>query len=343
MADHQTIRGGVDSSAVYKIEATYGSDPGTWTANAAHFGLSQSVTPSISRNLVKLRGLSGVLPTAYTTSTSRDAKKIVGGKAELSVNVEYQPQEFSFLKFVMGSTSTHAGDGIYYPQKAAATYADELLYTKVPSFSMVERFNFNSTGDAADTALTFTGLKVNTWELSASIGEPCKVTSALVGSDILYSQASVDTNYPFVALSSEDVYHFINSEVKFGATAYPNLLNGFTLTINNNATGLGDLRKYTNQAVVTMARDFTLKVNGTFENITFLKNFLGASAVGLAAPTLISAVTLILDKGEDKNLYVYLVNLKQADGVPGVTYGEVAKEELTLEAEYCYFIENNEA
>ena len=138
MANHLTIRGGVDSSAVYKVETTYGVDVGTWTANAAHFGLTQNVTPSISRNLVKLRGLSGVLPTGYTTPTSRDAQKIVGGKAELTVNVEYQPQDFTFLKFVMGSTSTHVGDGIYYPQKAAATYSDELLYVKVPSFSMVE-------------------------------------------------------------------------------------------------------------------------------------------------------------------------------------------------------------
>ena len=341
MATHYTIRGGIDSSAVYKEEANYAVNPGTWTANAEHFGLTQSVTPSISRSLVKLRGLTGILPAVNTVATSRDAQDIKAGKSELSVNVTYQPQHFKFLKYVIGSTNTIEADGIYYPQKTAATYADKKKYVSLPSFSICQRFNFGGSGDAADSVLILTGLKVNTWEMSASIGDPVSCTSSLMGSDITINQTTVDTSYPFVALSAEDVYHFIDSDVKIGSVSIANLIDSFTLNINNNCQGLGDLRSYINEAVVAMGRDWTITIDQNFENITQIKNLLGGVA-GVGKPVKIDTINIELSKSVGKTLTCTLKNLRQAEGMPGINYGDISKESITLEAEYGFFVENKE-
>jgi hypothetical protein len=156
--------------------------------------------------------LQGTLPALNTTKTARDAFNIVAGKSELTVDVEYQPQEFSFLKYVLGSTST-AATTVYYPQQSATLEADKKKYLTVPSIAIMERFDFEGAGDSANTALKFLGLKVNTWSMAASIGEPVKCTANLMGSDILFDQTTVSTNYPFTALSSNDIFHFVESEV----------------------------------------------------------------------------------------------------------------------------------
>ena len=338
MADHYTIRGGIDSTAVYKEEVVYATNPGTWTANAAHFGLTQSVTPTLSRNLARLRGLSGLLPADNETATSRDAFQIVAGKSELTVNVVYQPQEFSFLKYVVGSVS--GATTFEYPQATAVSEADKRKYVKIPSFTVAERFDFEGTGDAANTVLLFTGLKVNSWEMRGAIGEPVECTANLMGSNVAIDQTGIATNYPYTALSAEDVFHFIDSDIKVGATSYPNLIDGFSLTVSNTTQGLGDMRSYVNEAVIAMGRDWTITVDANFENITQLKNMLGGES-GLEKPTKIDSMSIVLDKGDNKNLTVILYNLRTSEPIAPTTYGEVMKESITLEAEFGKFIEND--
>lgn len=337
MATHYTIRGGIDSSAVYKKEDTYGTDPGTWTTNVNHFGLTQSVTPSISRSLVKIRGLTGILPAVNTVATSRDALDIKAGKSELGVSVSYQPQHFTFLEYVTGSTSSSSGS--HYPRHTASSYADKKEYITLPSFSICKRFNFGGSDDAADSVLIMTGLKVNTWEMSASIGDPVTCSVDLMGSNIFVNQTTVDTSFPFIALSAEDVFHFVDSDVTVGVVSIPNLIDGFRLNINNNCQGLGDLRSYINEAVVAMGRDWTITIDQNLENITHIKNLLGGVA-GVEKPTKIDTINLELDKGGGKTLKCTLKNLRQVDGLPGITYGDISKESITLEAEYGFFVEN---
>lgn len=338
MANHYTIRGGIDSSSLYKEEVTYKVDPGAWTTASKHFGLTQNVTPSVSRSLVKLRGLTGILPAIHTVGTSRDAVDIKAGKSEVTMNVEYQPQEFSFLKMVVGTSSTADGT-ITYPQATASSEADKRKYLTVPSFTVMQRFDFAGSGDSADSVLKFTGMKVGSWEMGGAIGEPIKCSSSLTGADILIDQTTIATSYPYVALSAEDVYHFTDSQINIGASAIDNLIESFTLTINNNVQGLGDIRSYTNEAVVVMSRDWNLNINLTTENITHLKNLLGGVA-GLTKPIKIETITLVLTKAAGKNLTVTLKNLRQSDGIPGMSYGDISKENIQLEAEYGYFVEN---
>lgn len=337
MTTHYTIRGGIDSTAVFKEEATYAADPGTWTANTLHFGITQRVTPSLSRSLVKTRGLPGSLPALHTTKTARDAQSILAGKSDLTIDVDYQPQNFKFLKYVLGSSST-VTTTTTYPQAEASTEADKRKYLTVPSFTVMQRFDFDGSGDAADTVLKFLGMKVNSWTLTASLGDPISCSTNLMGSDVLHDQTNVDTSYPYTALEAGDVYHFVESEIDIGGTPLVNLIEGITIEVGNNAQGLGDIRKYTNQAVVVMGRDFSLKIDMNFENITYLKSLISAAGTGVEAPAKIDTMTFKLTKGSQVATFTFK-DLKMSDGLPGMSYGEISKENLQLQAELMYVTE----
>lgn len=328
MADHYTIRGGLDSTAVFKAEDVYNEGPANWTTGAQHFGIVQTVTPSLSRNLIKSRGLMGDLPDDNLTPTARDAHNIRAGKSELTVDVEYQPQHFEFLEYVLGSKST-AGNVTQYPQEDASTNADKRKYLTVPSFAIAQRFDFGGTNDAASHVLEFLGLKVNTWNIQASIGDPISCSANMMGGHVKIKDTDIDTNYPLEALDSKDVWHFINSEIKIGADAISNLIDGFQLTVTNNAQGLGDIRSYVNEAVVVMGRDFALTIDMNLENITYIKSLLGDDTI--THPGKIDTLTIELER-DDHTVHLILTDLKYGDGLPGTSYGEVSKNNLALEA-----------
>ena len=339
MVEHYTIRGGIDSTAMYKEETEYAVVPTNFTSDVEHFGITQSITPTLSRSLVKIRGLTGELPDAFNKATSRDAQQILSGKSDLTISGEYQPQDFSFLKFVIGTMSDEGTEGIYYPQKVATTYADKKKYIKLPSMSVMQRFNFNGSGPD-DAVLVFTGLKVDSWEITGAIGEPVSCNISLTGSNVKVDKTDIDTNYPLQPLKADDVYHFIDSDVKVGATSIPNLLDGFTLSVNNNLQGLGDLRSYVNEAVVAMGRDWQITINQNLESMINIEQLIGGDGTKVGKQGVIDSITILLDKGDGKNLKCVLVNLKQSEGLPGTTYGDITKDNITLEAEYGYFIEN---
>ena len=91
-------RSGVDTFLLYGNETTYGTAGTTDQV----FGLVQSVTPTSKRNLIQVRGFVG------TTESGRQAKKVLGAKFETSISIEFQPQHFDWLKYVLG-TRTGAG------------------------------------------------------------------------------------------------------------------------------------------------------------------------------------------------------------------------------------------
>lgn len=341
MTQHYTIRGGIDSTAVYKGEDIEGEGPDNWTSGATHFGLTQSITPTASRNLQRLRGLKGQLAESNDEATARDTQKTVAGKTDLSVSVEYQPQDFEFLEYVMGSVSETNGTR-YYPQESANDYSDKRKYDKLPSFSIAEKFQFDGDNDSENSVLEFLGLKVNTFEVSAAIGEPISISLDSMGTDFrIHQNETIETDFPDVPLKSEDVYHFVDSEVEIGANPIENILEGFTLSIDNMTEGLGDIRLYGNARVISLGRNIGVTIETNFENMTWVKNMMGASdGEKLKKPSLIDTINIKLDRGTGENLTCVLKDLRMDDPLPSTSYGEVTKQSLNLIAKYAYFIEN---
>lgn len=333
---HFPIRSGVDSFAIYKEEATYNTNPGTWNTNAKHFGIVKSISPSISRNLVKIRGFTGALPTTNQVSTARDALKILGGRFETSMSVEFEPQEFSFLKYFFGSvstvTSTHN-----YPQATAASDADKKKYLKVPSLSIATRYDFGGSSDKADMAWIFTGMIVDTLNIKAALGNPVSCNISMVGAAVL-EEATV-ANVPYTALSADEPYHFVDCSVtSYGGSALPYIFDGFEFDGSNAAEILGSIGQYKGVHGRVGERNFNCKFDLTFEGKKFFTDVVGGATV--LAPILISEVKLLLKKSDTKNLTINLKNLKIPSLDPSKTYGEIMKGNITLEAEIAWAVED---
>lgn len=331
------IRGGVDSFALYKEESAFATDPGTWTADAKHFGIETSIKPTPRRNLVKVRGMSGTLPTTQTVSTSRDAQQIFAGKYEVGLSIEFQPQTFDFMEFVFGSKS--GSDPYYYPQLSAVTEADKKKYVQAKSFSLAMRKDYGGSSDATDKVWIYSGCIINTMTLRAAMGEAVTVSLDAIGADTTASVTSIDTNYPYTALSSADVYNFSHASVSYSGTPIPNIIEAFDLTIGNNAEILYGLGSYTGKAGVWKARDVSLTIDLTDEGTQFMDDLMGA-ATSVSDPVKIETITLTLEKSASVDMTITLKNLKIAEDDAGLDYGEVVKEKITLEAEYAYCVEN---
>ena len=333
---HFPVRGGVDSFAIYKEEGTYNTDPGTWGTNGKHFGIVQSIQPSISRNLNKLRGITGILPATNDVATSRDALKILAGRFECGFNVDFQPQEFSFLKLAFGSVST-SGDVKNYPQATAASDADKKKYLRLPSISLATRYDFGGASDKADMAWIFTGMVNNTTNIKAALGEPVACNMAFVGANV--KEETTVTDIPYTALSSDDVYHFVDCSVtSYGGAALPYLFDGFEFDIENTSTILGDLGKYEGAHANFGERNVSCKFDLTFEGKKFFTDVVGGAIV--STPITLSKVELLLKKSTSKNLTIHLKNLKIPELNPTITYGEIMKGNITLEAEIAWAVED---
>lgn len=331
------VRGGVDSFALYKEEVTHGTDPGTWTANALHFGIESSIKPNAKRNLKKLRGMSGTLPTSNDEVTSRDAIHFIPGKFEVSASIEFSPQDFRFMALVMGSES--GTDPYYYPQLSASTEAEKKKYLASKSFSLMTRYDFDGTGDTQDKVWIYTGNTVNSCSIKAALGEEVTVSLDVIGGGMKGDVTTVETNYPYTALSSAIPYDFTHASVDYAGSALANIIEGFDMTLANGAKLLYGLGSETSKAAVWEARDVTVTLDLTAESTEFMDDFMGG-ATTLAAPTIITSVTLNLVKSGTTDTTITLKNLRIPDADNGLVYGEVVKEKVTLEAEYCYVVEN---
>ena len=333
---HYPIRSGVDSFAIYKEEVTYGVNPGSWDTNAKHFGIVKSISPSISRNLQKIRGFTGALPANNETPTSRDAIKILPGELDVGFSVEFEPQDFSFLKLFFGTVST-VGSTHNYPQATAASDADKKKYLKIPSISIATRYDFGGSGDSADMAWVFLGLMNDTLNIKAALGNPVSCSMNFAGADI--AEEPTVTNIPYTALSSDDVYNFTDVEVvSYGGASIGYIFDGFEFDGTNGAQILKSLGNYKGVHGRVGERNVNCKFDLTFEGKKFFTDVVGGAT--LSSPILISEVTLRLKKTDTKNLTIHLKNLKLGSLDPSKSYGEIMKGNITLEAEVAWAVED---
>lgn len=330
------VRGGVDSFGVFKEEETYNTNPGSWDTDAHHFGITQTITPTINRNLIKIRGQIGLLPASNNEGTARDAKKILGGSFESSFNVDFQPQDFSFLKYFFGSVSEDV-DVKYYPQESATTDEEKKKYLKVPSITLATRIDLDGeTGtDHENFAMIYTGSICNTASINAALGEPVSCTMAFVCA----SAEQIDAeDIPYTAISSDDVYHFTEASVEYGGSELDYVMDGFEFNGENSAAIIGTIGQYDGVHGYVGERNVSVNIDLTYGGKKLFTDILGGTEVG--KPIKIDEIVLTLKKTDTKNLKIHLKNLKLPSLDPSVNYGEIMKGTVTLEAEYAYAIEN---
>jgi len=330
MSAQYSTRAGVDTYTLFGEEAV------AYATEAAsvdqHFGIVQTVTPSARRNLVKIRGLKGADPTTNLEVNPRDVQQMLAGKFEGDVSVDFQPQHFKWLQYVLGSTdgAGTSASKANYPRAATSSAAEIKELLTLPSMSISTNFEFGGAGDSVDKAWTFLGCKVSSCTIKAAVGEPLTVSMS-------FQLASVATNTTLktqVALDSADVYYFVGANVEYPtSTPIPNIIEGFELSITNELSQLHGCG--TGSAALTakeskaLARDYSLKLNLTAEGSQFMDDFLG-SATTVDAPTEIASVKLTFVGDTNHTCDITCYNIQIDDNSRSQNYPEVVKENPTL-------------
>lgn len=209
MANHELVSG-QDTYLLYGEETT----PGTLASSLNKtFGLVKTFSPSINHNTIKQRGFAG------STSGGREVAFQVRGKQDVSASVEFEPQHFEWLKYVMGTVSGSGTTGSPY------------VYTKgnsPTSISIANALN-NVTTDRQEQYL---GCYISNMSLKAAVGESLNVTLDIVGMNFS-DTATLSSN---VALNASAGYTFIGGTIEIpNASLIPNVIDSIDLTINTNA------------------------------------------------------------------------------------------------------------
>jgi len=250
-------------------------------------GLVQSINPTATNNLIKVRTLGG----------TRDYNNIVPGKFEVSGSFEYFLQGAAFLRQAIGedtgTTATidsgpriHTGASyLHVMGSAASPIADSF-----PSFTL-EFADDESTVGTYNLLRRYDGCRVNTLALSATIDEPVKISCDWIGRTETISTAGATS----VAEGTADPYVFYQGQVYLQGTAVTaytvpattaevSEVNSFDFSVNNNLEATwyisGTTDTYQNlralKTLIPKGRDYDGTLNLHFADKSMYERFLGA-------------------------------------------------------------------
>jgi len=294
----------------YKQELYWGDESayGTGATINQPFGLVQSVNPTETNTLIKVRTMGG----------TRDYNNIVAGKFEVSGNVEYYLQGGAFIRQAMGedtATTTTVDSGpkihsgasyLHVMGSAASPTADSF-----PSFEM-EFTDEEDTGAAANTAnlkRRYRGCRVNALTISGNVDEPVKVNADWIGRHVVISTAAAAA----VTQSTDDPYVFyqgavyattgaISAYTAIGTSSEIAEVNSFDFSVNNNleavwyvsgTTATQQIKRGV-KVLIPKGRDYAANLNLHFKNRAMYQKFLGATDATIPQDTL-AKYQIVLD------------------------------------------------
>ena len=338
MATNYQVRAGVDSYLLFGEETTFGTEAGTIQSS---FGLVQNFSPTPKRNLVKVRGMMGALPAANTTASQINVQQLLRGKFEGSMSVTFNPFNFAFMKYVLGTVSgAGTGASLYnYPRATASTDAEKLSYSRLPSITLGTNYYFGGTSNNVDKSWRFPGAKVSECSISGTIGEPISVSLTMPFANMIGNTTLLAP----VAHPALDVFHFTGASIEIPtATPVPEIFEAFTLNISTEMIQLYGLGADVMQQMKEGVRDHSLEVTLTAEGTTYINSFLGSATV-IGAPVEVGTVKLTLVGGSNRTVIAYLLNCKIDMEDMANDYGQVIKEKITLIPKTVYFTEQTSA
>ena len=286
---------GYSQSLFWGNETTYGSA----VAVDKPFGLVQSVNPTETNTLMKIRTMGG----------SRDYSNIVPGKFEVSGSFEYYLQDGDFLRQAFGEdTGTsatvdsgpriHSGASYLHIMGSAASPAAD----NFPSYTMEFADDEGSAGTTpTNFKRTYTGCRVNTLGISASVDDPVSISADWIAQGVTVSTAGATA----VSDLTTDPYVFYQGNLYSTSgtiTAYTQVeaasrlceLNQFDFNINNNLEAVWYICGTTNayqtsrtlKNLVVKGRDFESTLGLHFKNKDMFQRFLGAAGATQSQDTL---------------------------------------------------------
>ena len=294
----------------YKQRLYYGGENVYGSADAidTSIGIVQSVNPTETNNLIKVRTLGG----------TRDYANIIPGKFEVSGSFEYLLQDGAFLRMAIGedtATTTTVDSGpkfhtgadsyLHIMGSAASPQTDAF-----PSFTL-EFTDEEDVGGAGTQNLKrlYTGCRVNTLSISGTVDEPVRVSCDWIAQGVTISTAAATS----VTENTDDPFVFYQGWV-YATTgtigAYDTIestsaiaeVNSFDFSVNNNLEATWYISGTTAptqtlrglKSLIVKGRDYEGNLGLHFNNKTMYERFLGATGATEPQGTL-NDYTIVLD------------------------------------------------
>ena len=297
---------GYKQSVSYAGETSYGSAATVDTP----FGLVQSVNPTESNSLIKVRNLGG----------TRDYGAVVPGKFEVSGTMEYYLQKGAFIRHAIGedtgTTNTiDSGPRIFNQSPKRYLHimgsAESPGVDNFPSFTMEFADEENAAVNVTNLNRTYTGGRVDNLTISGNVDEPVKVNVDWKAAEVIASTGPATD----VTAYTEDPYVFYQGNIYFTSgvidsnTTQASMsnyivanINSFECAIANNCESGWYLGGTTNSSqslrgakhIIPKGRDYSLKLGLHFSNSTMYRRFLGSDTATKSQSTL-TKYTCVID------------------------------------------------
>ena len=246
-------------------------------------GLVQSINPTETNNLIKVKTLGG----------TRDYASIVPGKFEVTGSFEYYLQGGAFLRQCIGEDTSSTATTDSGPSKhTGASYVHVMGSAASPEVDNFPSFTLEFT-DQEDTQANsmkriYDGCRVNSATISGTVDEPVKVSVDWQAQGVHVSTANASS----VSESTDDPYVFYQGAVysTSGAISYQTSIekdsklcevNSFDFSVNNNLEAVWYIQGTcsTNQTnrglayLIPKGRDYEANLGLHFANKTMYQRF----------------------------------------------------------------------
>jgi len=270
---------GVDSYVLYKVETTYN----TAVTADAQLGLVTNFTPTTSNNNSFRRGFTG------GGQSGRDVIKVLGGKTEHGLSIDFDVINWLFMEYVLGGQS---GSDPYTYSGSDAT----------SSMTIVRAID-NPGTSATDRDEIWTGCVIDSVTIKASVGEPVSVSATIKAGGHTFDT----TIHSKVTLGTPSIYNFSGGDIELpNATSISNIIDSVEITITNNYEllyGLGDRRP---QAARPKTRDYKIKFSLKYLDNTYLQAILGlAEPIATTVPTEYATIELNFVDGDRSAAFLF--------------------------------------
>jgi len=282
---------GFNQTLYWGCESAYGSA----ATIDEPMGLVQSINPTETNNLIKIKTLGG----------SRDYAAIIPGKFEVTGSFEYYLQDGVFLRQAFGedtaSTATVDSGPKFHTGNSTTGYAylhtmgsaDSPEADSFPSFSL-EFTDYEDAGASGTNNLQriYDGCRVNTLRITSAVDEPVRVAVDYIGQGVTVSTAAATS----VTESTETPFIFYNGQVyctsgaiiaatQPGTTNEVAEVNNFDFSINNNIEAVWYISGTTNthqtlrtlKKTVIKGRDYEATIGLHFKDKEMYQRFLGSN------------------------------------------------------------------
>ncbi|MDX1278563.1 phage tail tube protein [Oceanihabitans sediminis] len=283
----------------YKQKLYFGDEDnyGTIVPVDQPIGLVQSVSPTESNNLMKIRTLGG----------TRDFSNIVAGKFEVSGTFDYYLQGGAFLRQAIGedtgTTDTvdsgprnpASGNYLHVMGSAASPLADNF-----PSFTL-DFTDYEGPNDPGNFRRTYNGCRVNTLSISGTVDEPVSVTCDWMAMGVTVST----TDNAAVTEYTQDPYVFyqgavysttgtIDSSTVIDEDSVICEVNSFDFSVNNNLEATWYICGTTStdqtlrglKGLIPKGREYDASLNLHFKDSKMYQRFLGSDTATTSQGTL---------------------------------------------------------